>query len=122
MGIRDPRAPQGEYFATLEVRDAAFSTSGDYERFFEKDGVRYHHLIDPRTCRPGTRSRSATVLAPSALEAEFLTKAVFLAGGPEGLALADGWGAEAVLVTADNTVLVSKGLEGRLRQLHPPSP
>jgi FAD:protein FMN transferase len=119
VGVRDPRGPEGSYFATLEVEDAAFSTSGDYERFFLFEGQRYHHLIDPRTCRPGTRSRSATVLARTATDAEFLGKAVFLEGGETGLALAKAWGASAVLVTQDNRVLVSKELQGRLRQRAP---
>ena len=119
VGVRDPRGSPGTSFASLEVRDAAFSTSGDYERFFLFEGQRYHHLIDPRTCRPGTQSRSATVLARTALDAEFLGKAVFLAGGAEGLALAQAWGASAVLVTADNRVLTSPALQGALRQRAP---
>ncbi len=119
VGVRDPRGPEGSYFATLEVQDAAFSTSGDYERFFLFEGQRYHHLIDPRTCRPGTQSRSATVLARSATDAELLGKAVFLAGGQAGLALAQAWGAQAVLVTQDNRVLVSPELQGALRQKAP---
>jgi thiamine biosynthesis lipoprotein len=106
----------------LEVSDAAFSTSGDYEHFFELDGKRYHHIIDPRTCYPATASRSATVLARSAVDAELLTKSVFITGGKEGLALAESMGASAVVVTADNEVLVSKGLDKKLKRLAPPSP
>lgn len=119
VGLRDPRGGPEERFATLAVSDAAFSTSGDYEHFFEADGRRWHHLIDPRTCRPATGSRSATVLAPTALEAELLTKAVFIAAGAEGLALAARRGAQAVLVTAENQVLFSPGLEGRLAWREP---
>jgi thiamine biosynthesis lipoprotein len=122
VGIRDPRGPADKPFAMLEVSDAAFSTSGDYEHFFLLDGKRYHHIIDPRTCHPATRSRSATVLAPTALDAEVLTKAVFITGGTEGLALAERLGAAAVLVTADNQVLVSPALGKKLKQLAPPSP
>jgi thiamine biosynthesis lipoprotein len=121
VGIRDPRGAPGEVFARLEVSDAAFSTSGDYERFAVIEGRRYHHLIDPRTCRPATASRSATVLAPTAMEAEFLTKAAFIRGGRDGVALVERRGAQAVLVTADNRVLISKSLEGRLRW-RPPTP
>jgi thiamine biosynthesis lipoprotein len=106
----------------LEVSDAAFSTSGDYEHFFELDGKRYHHIIDPRTCYPAMASRSATVLARSAVDAELLTKSVFITGGKEGLALAERMGASAVVVTADNEVLVSKALDKKLKRLAPPSP
>lgn len=113
-GIREPRGAADEVLARLEVRDAAFSTSGDYEHFFVKDGVRYHHLIDPRTCRPAPLSRSATVLAKSAVDAEFLTKAAFILGPVEGLALAERLGASAVIVGADGALHASKALEGRL--------
>jgi thiamine biosynthesis lipoprotein len=113
-GIRDPRGPADKVFARLEVEDRAFSTSGDYEHFFIADGVRYHHIIDPRTCQPGNLSRSVTILAKSATDAEFLSKAVFLLGGKKGLELAESWGAAAVIVDADNKVHMSKALEGKV--------
>ncbi|WP_375765205.1 FAD:protein FMN transferase [Archangium gephyra] len=122
VGIRDPRGEPDSVFAVLEVSDAAFSTSGDYENFFVLEGKRYHHIIDPRTCYPATASRSATVLAPSAVDAEVLTKSVFILGGQEGLALAEKYGASAVVVTADNQVRVSLGLEKKLKRLKTPSP
>lgn len=122
VGIRDPRGEANSAFAVLEVSDAAFSTSGDYENFFILDGKRYHHIIDPRTCYPATASRSATILAPSAVDAEVLTKSVFILGGQEGLALAEKLGASAVVVTADNQVKVSPALEKKLKRLTPPSP
>ncbi|WNG37341.1 FAD:protein FMN transferase [Archangium violaceum] len=122
VGIRNPRGEPHSIFAVLEVSDAAFSTSGDYENFFVLDGKRYHHIIDPRTCYPATASRSATVLAPSAVDAEVLTKSVFILGGQEGLALAEKHGASAVVVTADNQVRVSPGLEKKLKRLEAPSP
>lgn len=120
VGIRDPRGGPEDVFAGLEVSDAAFSTSGDYENFFLLEGVRYHHLIDPRTCSPARASRSATLLAPSAVDAEVLTKAVFILGGEAGLALAREHGAQAVVVTAAGEVLASTGLVGRLRLYHDP--
>ena len=119
VAVRDPRGPPERAFAWLEVRDAAFSTSGDYEHFFESGGVRYHHLIDPRTCRPARASRSATVLAPSAVDAEVLTKAVFITGGRAGLRLAERQGAAALIVTSGNRVLASKKLQGRLKHVRP---
>jgi FAD:protein FMN transferase len=122
VGIRDPRGTATASFAFVEVEDAAFSTSGDYEHFFLVEGVRYHHLIDPRTCEPSRASRSATVLARTALEAEFLTKATFIAGGAEGLALAERFGASAVLIGPANELHVSKALAPRLQVEHPPTP
>ncbi|HUU33816.1 MAG TPA: FAD:protein FMN transferase, partial [Vicinamibacterales bacterium] len=61
LGIQDPRGPGGEPFAAVELGDATFSTSGDYERFFEKDGVRYHHILDPDTGQPARGCRSVTI-------------------------------------------------------------
>ncbi len=122
VGVRDPRGSPGEPFAWLDVSDAAFSTSGDSERFFVVDGVRHHHLIDTRTCRPATASRQVSVLAPSALEAEVLGKAVFVLGGQEGLDLAARNGAAAVIVTSANVLAVSPALSARLEVVRPPSP
>ncbi len=121
VGIREPRGGRDELFASLELSDQAFSTSGDYERFFEVGGRRYHHLIDPRTCYPATSSRSASVLARAAVEAEILTKATFILGGQQALALAERNGAQLVLVTSDNQVLHTAGLKGRLTY-SPPRP
>lgn len=112
VAVRDPR---GGPLSTLpavevEVRDAAFSTTGDYEHAYVWHGRRYHHVIDPRTCRPGTASRAVTVLAPTAAEAEVLGKSLFLLGGEAALAEAARAGARALVVAADGTVLASPGL------------
>jgi thiamine biosynthesis lipoprotein len=120
IGVRDPRGAPGEPFAWMEVRDAAFSTTGDSERFFVVDGVRYHHVIDTRTCRPATASRQVSVLAPSALAAEVLGKAVFVLGAEEGLSLAAREGAAVVVVTAGNAVVASPALSGKLHVVRPP--
>jgi thiamine biosynthesis lipoprotein len=122
VGIRDPRGPADASFARLELRDRAFSTSGDYEHFFEAGGRRYHHVIDPRTCRPADGTRSVTILGRSAVSAEILSKAAFVAGGDEGLWLVERAGAAAVLVTADNRVLRSPSLASSLRLDRAPTP
>jgi thiamine biosynthesis lipoprotein len=122
VGIRDPRGTGGEPFAWLDVSDAAFSTSGDSERFFLAGGRRYHHVIDTRTCWPATRSRQASILAPTALEAEILGKAVFTLGGTDGIALAARSGAAAVIVTSENRLVFSPELSRRLEVERPPGP
>ena len=114
VGIRAPRGDRASTFARLELSDSAFSTSGDYEHFFVRDGVRYHHLIDPRTCWPARASVSTTVLAKTATDAEFLTKAAFILGPKEGQPLARTFGAAAVWVTPDGQVHATKGLETKL--------
>jgi thiamine biosynthesis lipoprotein len=122
IAIRDPRgAATDSAFAWVVATDQAVSTSGDYEHFFVERGRRWHHLIDPRTCFPAPGTRSATIVARTALEAEILSKAVFIAGGREGLALAAREGAAAVIVTARNDVLSSPSLRDALRWRAPTS-
>lgn len=112
--VRDPRGGPLEAMASLDVSDRALSTSGDYEHAFEAGGRRYHHLLDPRTCRPSEASRAVTLLARSATEAEILGKAVFLEGGRAGVARAEAAGAAALVVTGDGEVIVSDSLAARL--------
>jgi thiamine biosynthesis lipoprotein len=120
-GIRDPRGPEGDYFALMSVSDHAFSTAGDYERSYVVDGKRYHHIIDPRTGYPATASRSVTIWAPTALLADEIDDAVFILGPEKGLALVESIdGVGAVIVDAHDKVWTSKRLEGKVRAVHPP--
>jgi thiamine biosynthesis lipoprotein len=114
LGINDPRGPAGRSFATLDLSDATFSTSGDYARFFMKDGVRYHHLLDPSIGQPARGCRSVTIVANSPLVADGLSTGVFIMGPAAGMALIERLpDVEGVIVTAKNDVLVSSGLEGK---------
>ncbi len=121
-GVRDPRGPDGTYFALLGVSDHAFSTAGDYERSYIVNGRRYHHIIDPRTGYPATASRSVTIWAPTALQADALDDAVFILGPEKGLALVESQdGVGAVIVDAHNKVWVSRRLQGKLQLLREPT-
>jgi thiamine biosynthesis lipoprotein len=120
-GIRDPRGPEGDYFALMPVSDHAFSTAGDYERSYVIGNKRYHHIIDPHTGYPATASRSVTIWAPTALQADAIDDAVFILGPEKGLALVESIdGVGAVIVDASNKVWTSKRLEGRVTRVHPP--
>lgn len=122
LGIRDPRGPEDQIFAALDVTDTTFSTSGDYERFFIRDGRRYHHIIDPVTGEPAQDSRSVTIVTDSAAVADGLSTGVFILGPEAGMALIERLpGVEGVIVGANNEVLVSSGLDGRLVLLAPPT-
>lgn len=124
VGIRDPRdlSPDG-YFAVAPITDHAFSTAGDYERAFELDGQRYHHILDPRTGYPANACRSVTILAPSALLADALDDAVFILGPEQGMQLLQHYpGTGAVIVDRDNRVWISENLRGQINVLHPPTP
>jgi thiamine biosynthesis lipoprotein len=121
-GIRDPRGPETDYFATMAVSDHAFSTAGDYERSYVVGGKRYHHIIDPRTGYPATASRSVTIWAPTALLADELDDAVFILGPEKGLALVESIdGVGAVIVDAHDHVWTSRRLEGHVHPVHPPT-
>lgn len=114
VGIQDPRATG--HFAALEATPGAVMTTGDYERFFEHGGKRLHHVLDPRTGAPAEGVRSATVVAADGMTADALSTALFVLGEKRGLRLINKLRhTEAVLVTADNRVVVSRGLEKRLR-------
>lgn len=110
IAIRDPRRP-GEVVAVLPLEETSISTSGDYERFFEADGVRHHHIVDPATGRSPSSVRSVTVLAPDGLTSEALSKCVFVLGVDRGLALVESVpGVDAVIVDADGRLHRSSGL------------
>jgi thiamine biosynthesis lipoprotein len=98
LGIRHPRST-GRLAGTLLMETNAYpavSTSGDYERFFIRDGARYHHIFDPRTARPARPYCSVTVLAKNSLLADRLTKPLFILGPVAGAELLRRFGAEAV--------------------------
>jgi thiamine biosynthesis lipoprotein len=122
LGIADPRAPDGHSFATIELTDSTFSTSGDYARFFIKDGVRYHHILDPRIGQPARLCRSVTIAADSPVLADAVAKGVFILGPEKGMALIERLPQlEGVIVSATNEVLVSSGLKEKFVLLAPPT-
>jgi thiamine biosynthesis lipoprotein len=122
VGVRDPRGAEDDVFASLQLRDLSVSTSGDYERFFIVDGVRYHHILDPRSGMPARGLRSATVIAADATLADALSTAVMVLGPEAGLALVEGLdGVEALVVDQRARVRHSSGLAAPLRLHHPPA-
>lgn len=88
VGVRDPRNSD-RVIARLPLIDEAISTSGDYERFFEEDGVRYHHIISPATGHSVSEVRSVTIIGPDATMTDGLATSVFVMGLEDGLRLID---------------------------------
>jgi len=122
VGIRDPRGPADQSFALAPIEDHAFSTSGDYERGFVKDGVRYHHILDPRTGQPAHATRSVTILARDAFTADAWSKVLFILGWEKAMPLVEKMDDfDAVFVDDKNQIHTSSGLEGKLKMLHPPT-
>jgi thiamine biosynthesis lipoprotein len=121
VGIRDPRR-RGEVVAVLPLADTAISTSGDYERYFEEDGVRYHHIINPKTGKSAKGVRSVTVIAPNGLTTEGLTKSVFVKGPKEGMRFIESLksvetmkNVEAIVIDDSGKMLYSPGLRQAVR-------
>lgn len=85
IGVQHPREP-GTLLLSFDLKDTAIVTSGDYERFFIADGIRYHHILDPATGWPARGCQSVTVLAPTAAEADACATAAFVLGPAKGLA------------------------------------
>ena len=111
VGIRDPRK-DGVVVARIPLQDEALSTSGDYERYFEEDGVRYHHILVPGTGRSPGAVRSVTIIAPTATRTDGLTKPVFILGVERGMEFVRRvGGVEAVIVDAEGRIFYSPGLE-----------
>lgn len=114
IGVRNPFGAQNEYFGTLNVTDCFISTSGDYEKYFEKDGVRYCHIFDAETGKPVSNDiTSVTVVAEDGTVSDFLSTAIFCEGAEKGAALARKYSAEFIIVKKDKTVFVSEGLKDK---------
>ena len=120
MGIQHPRAPQP--LAALALYDGeALGTSGDYQRYFELDGRRYSHLIDPRSGAPATGTQAVTVLvtpqAGAGVPSDEASKPVFIAGD-DWAAMARRYGVSHVMrVDADGRVAVTQALFARMKLL-----
>jgi thiamine biosynthesis lipoprotein len=115
VGIQEPN--HRGMIGHIPARDEAITTSGDYERFFEHEGERYAHILDPRTGWPVPREnglKSVTIVAPDATLADGMATALFVLGPTEGMALIEARpDLGAVMVTDDDEILVSSDLVGR---------
>ncbi len=110
VGIRHPRQ-EGQVSAVLPLVDTAVSTSGDYERYFERDGVRYHHILDPSTGRSADGAWSVTILGPEATLTDGLSTSVFVLGPQKGLALINRLpGIDAIIIDPSGQLLFSDDL------------
>jgi thiamine biosynthesis lipoprotein len=111
VGIQEPRDGSRCRLAVRLRGSAGVATSGDYERGFVRDGVRYHHILDAKTGWPARGLSSVTVVAKTAFDAGRLSTAVFLLGPREGLTLVTGTpGAEAILISEDGRLTATPGM------------
>lgn len=111
IGIQHPR-DKNKLLARLPLSNISISTSGDYEHFFVKDGVLYHHIIDPKTGYPARNCQSVTILAPDTMTSDALTKVVFVLGPEKGMKLIQNLpGIQAIVVDSRGQVYYSPGIE-----------
>ncbi len=125
VGIQNPRPesesekPWEDIFASLYLEDRAISTSGDYQRFFIKDGRRFHHILDPETGFPAESDLvSVSVIAPEGYVTDGLSTAVFVLGLKKGLSFLQSEGIDGVLINTDKKVFLTRNLKGKVEILN----
>ncbi|MEX1307220.1 MAG: FAD:protein FMN transferase [Eubacteriales bacterium] len=116
IGVQDPADDFGEYLLSINLQDKAVVSSGDYERYFEANGVRYHHILNPDIGYPAdTNIAQITIVADSGEQADGLSTSVLLLGVKDGLKLIKSLeNVEAVLITKDNYIYITPGLENTI--------
>lgn len=113
VGVQSPDGAQNSFIATVDVVDASVVTSGVYERYFELDGVRYHHLLNPFTARPTDNGLlSVTIFSDESIVGDALSTSCFVLGPDEGMALVESIpGVEAAFILEDGEILTSSGTD-----------
>jgi thiamine biosynthesis lipoprotein len=110
IGIRDPRN-KDKQAVLIPLEDSAMSTSGDYERYFEEDGKRYHHILSPKTGRSSYEVQSVSIIGPQSVYNDALSTAVFVMGLNDGLGLINGLSNfEAIVMDNERRLHYSNGL------------
>ncbi len=112
IGLQDPRDSAG-VAAVISVNDSAVISSGDYERYFEEKGVRYHHIIDPANGKPARGVMGTTVVTNNSMDGDILSTLMFVSGPEKGMALQNTLqSAEVVFITDEKEIIFSDGLDG----------
>lgn len=118
VGIKNPFKPEEGAGLRVDVSDMSVVTSGNYERYFEKNGVRYHHILNPETGWPSENGIvSCTIIDSSSLEADVLSTAVFVLGKERGMELLEKEGKEGVCISSDGTVYVTRDMQTQINTL-----
>ncbi len=116
FGIQHPRKEQGQILGRIALENEAVSTAGDYQRFIMKDGIRYHHILDPTTLQPARGCQSVTVIAHDGVMADGFDTGIFVMGPGKGMALIESLSdVEGIIVNAKGQILISSGLKSRFQ-------
>jgi thiamine biosynthesis lipoprotein len=119
VGIQSPRddekcVSENNILASLFLDDQAISTSGDYQRYFIENGIRYHHLLNPKTGMPSHELISVSLIAKMGVMTDALATGVFVMGIDKGIKLLTSLGIDGVFVDKDKKVFITEGLKNRL--------
>lgn len=117
VGIQNPRqkSDKDEIIAAIGLLDAGISTSGDYQRFFIKDGKRYHHLLNPKTGYPAYECQSVTVITKDAVFTDAFATGIFILGHQKGMDVLKRLGFDGVIVDKDGKILVTEGIKDKIK-------
>jgi thiamine biosynthesis lipoprotein len=120
LGIQNPRQKGNDdvLLATVDLTDKAISTSGDYQRFFIMEGVRYHHLINPKTGFPANHCRSVTVITESAALTDAFSTGIFIMGPEKGLEVLEKLGMDGIIVDRNGMALTTSGIKEKIHLLN----
>ena len=114
IGIKNPFEKETKIIATLELFDCFVSTSGNYERYFEKDGVRYHHILNSKTGYPAkSEFASVTVVANNGALSDMLSTACYILDFQSSLKLLEKYDAQAVFIFNDGSIKITNGLKDK---------
>ena len=113
IGVQDPLNTRGDYFAIVKVSDKSIVSSGNYERFFIKDGIKYHHILDTKTGYPSNNEIMATtIISEKSIDGDALSTSAFVLGLDKGMKLVESLkGVEAIFITKDKKVYTTSGLK-----------
>ncbi|MDH5202436.1 MAG: FAD:protein FMN transferase [Nitrospirota bacterium] len=116
IGIRNPRAKgqKDDILATLELRDMAISTSGDYERYFIHDVKRYHHLINPGTGYPAEGCQSVSVITTEGALTDAFATGIFILGPEKGIKTLEKMGFDGIIVDSQGKVHITSHIRGKV--------
>ncbi|HXZ51105.1 MAG TPA: FAD:protein FMN transferase [Burkholderiales bacterium] len=114
VGVRDPRAPE-KLLGVLGIARGIVASSGDYERYFERDGRRYHHILDPRTGYPSTGVHGVTLVSERLEALDGLGVAIMVLGEKDGARLVEATpGLDALIAGSDGSLWMTPGMRRRL--------
>ena len=119
VGIQNPFKPRGEYIGILSVKNKSVVTSGNYERYFMKDGKRFHHIIDPKTGYPSqSKIISATIISDNSIDGDGLSTGVYIIGIDKAMEIIEAIdGIDAIFITEDKKVYTTSGIDKNILTL-----